>query len=114
MAPTALVSDAHKAGLFVHTYTFRSETKYLAGKYNGDPVPEYLDFFRAGIDGVFSDFPDTAVAWLLGLDQELAWRVLGALGNCHWAELVEARAGWRIQTWNTSSAVASQAGSPPP
>jgi broad specificity phosphatase PhoE len=50
-----------------------------------------------------------AAAWLLGLEPELAWRVLGALGNCHWAELVEGRAGWRIQTWNASSGVASAA-----
>ena len=56
----------------------------------------------------------TAAAWLLGLEPDLAWRVLGALGNCHWAELVEGRAGWRIQTWNTSSGMPSQAGSPPP
>lgn len=56
----------------------------------------------------------TAAAWLLGLEHELAWRVLGALGNCHWAELVEGREGWRIQTWNASSGVPSQAGSPPP
>ena len=56
----------------------------------------------------------TAAAWLLGLEHDLAWRVLGALGNCHWAELVEGRAGWRIQTWNTSSGMASRGGSPPP
>lgn len=62
VTPTSLITDAHKAGLFVHAYTFRSEKKYLAGKYAGDPVAEYLDFFRAGIDGVFSDFVNTAVA----------------------------------------------------
>jgi glucosyl-3-phosphoglycerate phosphatase len=56
----------------------------------------------------------TAAAWLLGLEHDVAWRVLGGLGNCHWAELVEGRAGWRIQTWNASSGVASVAGSPPP
>ncbi|HYN66541.1 MAG TPA: histidine phosphatase family protein [Ornithinibacter sp.] len=55
-----------------------------------------------------------AAAWLLGLEHDVAWRVLGALGNCHWAELVEGREGWRIQTWNASSAVASEDGSPPP
>lgn len=60
--PTSLIADAHKAGLLVHTYTFRSEKKYLAGFYNGDPVAEYLTFFRAGIDGVFSDFANTAFA----------------------------------------------------
>ncbi len=56
----------------------------------------------------------TAAAWLLGLGHDVAWRVLGGLGNCHWAELAEGRAGWRIQTWNASSGVASVAGSPPP
>ena len=60
--PTSLIADAHKAGLFVHSYTFRNEAKYLAGLYKGDPTPEYLTFFRAGIDGVFSDFSNTAFA----------------------------------------------------
>ena len=27
----------------------------------GDPQAEYLQFFRLGVDGVFSEFPDTAV-----------------------------------------------------
>lgn len=54
------------------------------------------------------------VAWLLGLDQRLAWRALGGLGNCCWGELVEGRQGWRLQTWNVSAAVGARAGSPPP
>ncbi len=62
VTPTSLIADAHKAGLFVHTYTFRNEAKYLAGFYKGDPVQEYLTFFRAGIDGVFTDFANTGVA----------------------------------------------------
>ena len=61
-APTALLSDAHKAGLFVHLYTFRNEKRRLAYDYNGDPQAEYLQFYRLGIDGLFSDFPDTALA----------------------------------------------------
>ena len=62
--PTTLVSDAHKAGLFVHEYTFRSEK---GGYYNvsfdngGDPVNEYLQHYRLGVDGVFSDAADTAL-----------------------------------------------------
>jgi glycerophosphoryl diester phosphodiesterase len=60
--PTSLIADAHKAGLIVHSYTFRNEAKYLAGVYKGDPVAEYLAYFRAGIDGVFSDFANTAFA----------------------------------------------------
>ena len=44
-----------------------------------------------------------AVSWLLGLDVMDAWRMLGALGNCHWGELVEGRHGWRLRTWNASA-----------
>ncbi|WP_395703215.1 glycerophosphodiester phosphodiesterase family protein [Aquabacterium sp.] len=62
VAPNAVIADAHKAGLFVHVYTFRSEKKYLAGAYGGDPAAEYLAFYRAGVDGVFSDFANQAVA----------------------------------------------------
>ncbi|MCE1250362.1 MAG: glycerophosphodiester phosphodiesterase [Comamonadaceae bacterium] len=61
-SPTSLVADAHKAGLFVHVYTFRNEKKYLAGLFNGDPVAEYLPYFRAGVDGVFTDFTATALS----------------------------------------------------
>lgn len=58
--PTRVVGDAHQAGLFVHVYTFRNEKKYLAGLFGGDPVAEYLAYYRAGVDGVFSDFTATA------------------------------------------------------
>jgi glycerophosphoryl diester phosphodiesterase len=57
---TSVISDAHKAGLFVHVFTFRNEKKYLAADYNNDPTQEYLKFFRLGVDGVFSDFSNTA------------------------------------------------------
>lgn len=62
MAPTTLVADAHKAGLFVHAYTFRNEKRQLAFDFGGDPQKEYLLYYRTGIDGLFSDFPDTALA----------------------------------------------------
>ena len=58
---TTLVDDAHKAGLLVHPYTFRNEQRRLANDYEGDPFNEYLVFYRLGVDGVFSDFTDTAV-----------------------------------------------------
>ena len=61
LPPTSLVADAHKAGLVVHPYTFRDEPEFLAPDYGLDPVKEYLQFFRLGVDGVFSDFGDTAV-----------------------------------------------------
>jgi glycerophosphoryl diester phosphodiesterase len=58
--PTSLITDAHAAGLLVHAYTFRSEERYLALQYNGNPELEYEQFFSLGLDGVFSDFPGTA------------------------------------------------------
>jgi glycerophosphoryl diester phosphodiesterase len=57
-----LVQRAHKVGLLVHTWTFRNEQQRLVSDYQGNPVTEYLQFYRLGIDGVFSDFADTAVA----------------------------------------------------
>ncbi|MDM0076145.1 glycerophosphodiester phosphodiesterase [Variovorax sp. J2P1-59] len=61
-APTSLVADAHKAGLFVHPFTFRNESRRLASDYKGDAGNEYMVFYRLGVDGVFSDFTDTALA----------------------------------------------------
>ncbi|KRC00909.1 glycerophosphodiester phosphodiesterase [Duganella sp. Root198D2] len=62
MEPTSLVADAHKAGLFVHPYTFRNEKRRLASNYKGDPALEYKQFFALGVDGLFTDFADTALA----------------------------------------------------
>ena len=63
LAPASdLIERAHQAGLLVHTWTFRNEQKRLASDYGGNPVNEYVQFYKLGIDGVFSDFTDTAVA----------------------------------------------------
>ncbi|MDO9353543.1 MAG: glycerophosphodiester phosphodiesterase [Solirubrobacteraceae bacterium] len=69
--PSNLVQRAHRRGLIVHPFTFRSEQKYLAADYGTNPVEEYRQFFELGVDGVFSDFPDTAVTarTLLGIDK---------------------------------------------
>jgi glycerophosphoryl diester phosphodiesterase len=61
MPPTDLIKQAHDVGLLVHAYTFRNEKKYLAKDYDDNPLLEYKAFFELGIDGVFTDFPDTAV-----------------------------------------------------
>lgn len=61
MPTSGLVKDAHDVGLFVHTWTFRSEPRRLASDYANDPVQEYKAFYALGVDGVFSDFPDAAV-----------------------------------------------------
>ena len=58
--PTDLIERAHAHGLLIHTWTFRDDA-FPTG-YPGGPVEEYLAFYRLGIDGVFSDFPDTAWA----------------------------------------------------
>lgn len=61
LPPTTLIADAHAAGLKVHPYTFRDEPIFLAEDYGLDPIAECLQFYRLGIDGLFSDFPDTAL-----------------------------------------------------
>jgi len=61
-APSTVVADAHAVGLVVHPYTFRNEPRFLAPAYGNDPIKEYVQFYELGVDGVFSDFPDTAVA----------------------------------------------------
>jgi glycerophosphoryl diester phosphodiesterase len=69
-APTTVVRDAHRAGLAVHSWTFRSENQFLPADFrvgtdpiaHGDYAAEYRVFLRQGLDGVFSDFPDHAVA----------------------------------------------------
>jgi glycerophosphoryl diester phosphodiesterase len=60
--PTSLVADAHAAGLAVHPYTFRADA-LPPGVVTFD---ELLRIFLvdAGVDGLFTDHPDLAVAFL--------------------------------------------------
>lgn len=60
--PTSLVEDAHRAGLQVHPWTFRSDPVFLAPDYEGDPAREIDQFLELGVDGLFSDFPDLALS----------------------------------------------------
>jgi glycerophosphoryl diester phosphodiesterase len=66
---TDLIARAQAKGLLVHTWTFRNEQRRLPRDYAGNPLAEYRQFYALGINGVFSDFPDTAVAartlWLM-------------------------------------------------
>ena len=55
---TELVKLAHSLGMVVHPWTFRND-QLPDG--TDDPLLEYEAFFEAGVDGVFSDFSDTAV-----------------------------------------------------
>jgi glycerophosphoryl diester phosphodiesterase len=76
LPPTSVVADAHAAGLVVHPFTFRNEPRRLASDFRGNPVAEYLLFYEAGVDGLFTDFTDTARSarfmFLLQRDPELA------------------------------------------
>ena len=61
--PTALVADAHKAGLKVQPYTFRNENPFLPANLRssaepdayGDVFTEEAAFLKAGVDGFFAD-----------------------------------------------------------
>ena len=58
-SPTALVRDAHAAGLLVHLWTFRPEPLFLPADMVGHPETEIQRYLAAGIDGFFTDAPDT-------------------------------------------------------
>ncbi|MER6003413.1 glycerophosphodiester phosphodiesterase [Nonomuraea angiospora] len=67
--PTTLVSDAHKAGLKIGVYTFRSENQYLplqlrrgqVATDHGDALSEYRAHLDLGVDAFVTDYPDAAV-----------------------------------------------------
>lgn len=63
-APTDLVARAHALGLVVHVWTLRSEPVFLSPRYGGEPGAEYRHLRDLAVDGVFTDFPDVAVAAL--------------------------------------------------
>jgi glycerophosphoryl diester phosphodiesterase len=73
--PTTLVPDAHRVGLLVHPFTFRPENNFLAVDFRvgNTSSPEYLHargdqpaelalYYKLGVDGLFADNADTAVA----------------------------------------------------
>jgi len=61
---SGLVEQAHDAGLLLHPYTFRADAG-LVPAYAAD-FEDLLEIhlFRAGVDGLFTDFPDRAVRFL--------------------------------------------------
>jgi glycerophosphoryl diester phosphodiesterase len=68
-APTGVVGDAHAAGLQVFPYTFRAENQFLPPQLRvgtdptawGKAIDEQVLFWRAGVDGLFTDQPDVGV-----------------------------------------------------
>lgn len=59
---TALVRDAHAAGLAVHPYTLRADQ--LPPHAPDEAAVHRALFDLAGVDGVFTDFPDHTLRWL--------------------------------------------------
>lgn len=57
--PTGFIAEAHKLGLVVHAWTVRDDQPPPDG---AAPKVELARLYRAGVDGVFADFPATAVA----------------------------------------------------
>lgn len=68
-APTTLVADAHAQGLILHPYTARNENNFLPADYRkgtdptayGDAFGAFKTYFEQGIDGIFTDHPDTGL-----------------------------------------------------
>ena len=65
---TSFISDAHTVGLKVHPYTFRPENNFLpaplkcsqdkpAERCPSGALKEFEAYFKAGVDGVFTDDP---------------------------------------------------------
>jgi glycerophosphoryl diester phosphodiesterase len=80
LAPTTLIPDAHARHLIVHSWTFRAENTFLPVDFQiGDPAnplfaglrgdfPAELKLFDGlGLDGLFTDQSDVAVAVRAGL-----------------------------------------------
>ena len=59
-AATDLVARAHAAGLLVHAWTVRIDKEFLPAGYHGNAAAEFDALRAAGVDGVFTDFPDVA------------------------------------------------------
>ncbi|MFE1558107.1 glycerophosphodiester phosphodiesterase [Streptomyces sp. NPDC058734] len=67
--PTTLVRDAHAKGLVLHPYTARNENSFLPAEYRkgtdpaayGDAFGAFKKYFELGVDGIFTDNPDTGL-----------------------------------------------------
>jgi len=63
---TGVIDAAHAAGLLVHTWTFRNDASGYGFR---NPQAEMEYYLRLGVDGIFTDFPDTGVAALAAIPE---------------------------------------------
>lgn len=81
-APSPLVEHAHAVGLLVHVWTLRNESRFMAANFHsgtdprayGDALAEDRAYLAAGVDGFFTDQPDT------GVEARDDWLSLEAVG----------------------------------
>jgi phosphodiesterase/alkaline phosphatase D-like protein/glycerophosphoryl diester phosphodiesterase len=92
LEPTSLIDDAHAEGLIVHAWAFQDENTFLPNDFKvgdpsnpefsrspGDAVGEQVLFLKQGLDGLFTDQPDTGVEALsaLGFDSAVTFATHG-------------------------------------
>ena len=92
--PTQLIANAHQRGLEVHGWTFRAENIFLPNEFDssadpaafGDMAGQVQAFVKLGLDGVFSDQPDLAVAAIAAIPepQSYALMLTGLAGLGAW------------------------------
>jgi len=86
--PSDLVARAHRAGLLAFCWTLRAENRFLsknfrrgaiAGDY-GNWMAEFEIILKSGMDGVFADQPDLAIAIRKRIEAQRAKQAKAAAG----------------------------------
>ena len=79
---TGVIENAHAVGLLVHAFTFRKDADGSSyGFANGKDEIAY--YYKLGVDGLFTDFPDTGVAGRMAaaVPEPQSWALMvGGLG----------------------------------
>jgi len=70
---TGVIEAAHAAGLMIHTWTYRNDA---SGYGFSNPQEEMAYYLRLGVDGVFTDFPDTGVAAVASIPEPGTYALL--------------------------------------